>query len=229
MLLSSFSTFLRGVPTYPVWPDWADYYTLGNFSKPVETINLSNLPTYLGNFCKGVTWNHFGAAFIDIWKENSGNTAPIPISPVPLSLSLPFPRFAFCVCAGLLLPFLCKISKMDWVQSQKQFQTEKEERERGEKIEPKNFGTFFNINKSFSSFLASSLDHFHANLPSSEVWPIRTAIISDLSHFIALMPLLCWISPTMLFGLRSFSWICLFLNGPFQASSFFIFVFSIQI
>ena len=35
----------------PVWPDWAIYCTLGNFSKPVATIIL---PTFLGNFCKAV-------------------------------------------------------------------------------------------------------------------------------------------------------------------------------
>ena len=34
-----------------VWPDWAIYFTLGNFSKPAGTIVL---PTSLGNFCKGV-------------------------------------------------------------------------------------------------------------------------------------------------------------------------------
>ena len=37
-----------------VWPDWAIYYTLGNFLKPLETINLPKPPTFLGNFCKGV-------------------------------------------------------------------------------------------------------------------------------------------------------------------------------
>ena len=37
-----------------VWPDWAIYFTLGNFSKPAGTIVLPKLPTSLGNFCKGV-------------------------------------------------------------------------------------------------------------------------------------------------------------------------------
>ena len=31
-----------------VWPDWAIYYTLGNFSKPVATVILLKLPTFLG-------------------------------------------------------------------------------------------------------------------------------------------------------------------------------------
>ena len=37
---------------HPVWPDWAIYCTLGNFSKPVATIILPKSPTFLGNFCK---------------------------------------------------------------------------------------------------------------------------------------------------------------------------------
>ena len=43
---------LRG--TEAVWPDWAIYWTLGNFLKPLATINLPKFPTFLGNFCKGV-------------------------------------------------------------------------------------------------------------------------------------------------------------------------------
>ena len=30
----------------PVWPDWAIYYNLGNFSKPVTTIILPKLSTF---------------------------------------------------------------------------------------------------------------------------------------------------------------------------------------
>ena len=37
-----------------MWPDWAIYWTLGNFFKPLATINLPQSPTFLGNFCKGV-------------------------------------------------------------------------------------------------------------------------------------------------------------------------------
>ena len=33
-----------------VWPDWAIYWTLGNFSKSVATISLHKSPTFLGNF-----------------------------------------------------------------------------------------------------------------------------------------------------------------------------------
>ena len=33
-----------------VWPDWVIYWTLGNFLKPLATINLSKSPTFLGNF-----------------------------------------------------------------------------------------------------------------------------------------------------------------------------------
>ena len=35
----------------PVWPDWGIYWTLGNFSNPLSTINLPKSPTFLGNFC----------------------------------------------------------------------------------------------------------------------------------------------------------------------------------
>ena len=34
-----------------MWPDWAIYSTLGNFSKPLATINLPKSLTFLGNFC----------------------------------------------------------------------------------------------------------------------------------------------------------------------------------
>ena len=48
----------------PVCPDWAIYWTLGNFSKPFETINLSKSPTFLDNFCKGVKNFHFSSEII---------------------------------------------------------------------------------------------------------------------------------------------------------------------
>ena len=35
--------------TKPVWPDWAIYWTLGNFSKPVATISFPKYTTFLGN------------------------------------------------------------------------------------------------------------------------------------------------------------------------------------
>ena len=39
---------------HPVWPDWAIYWTLGNFLKTLATFNLPKSFTFLGNFCKGV-------------------------------------------------------------------------------------------------------------------------------------------------------------------------------
>ena len=56
-----------------VWPDWAIYWTLGNFLKPLATINLPKSPTFLGNFCTGVKIYHFSSEiifrqfFLDIW------------------------------------------------------------------------------------------------------------------------------------------------------------------
>ena len=44
---------------WTVRPDWAIYWTLGNFSKPVATNSLPKSPTFLGNFCKGVKIIHF--------------------------------------------------------------------------------------------------------------------------------------------------------------------------
>ena len=38
----------------PVWPDWAIYWTLGNFLKRLATINLPKPPAFLGIFCKSV-------------------------------------------------------------------------------------------------------------------------------------------------------------------------------
>ena len=47
-----------------VWPDWAIYCTLGNFSKPEATIILPKLPTFLGNFCKDVKILHVSSGII---------------------------------------------------------------------------------------------------------------------------------------------------------------------
>ena len=44
-----------------VWPDMAIYWTLDNFLKPLATINL---PTFLGNFCKGVKIFNFSCEII---------------------------------------------------------------------------------------------------------------------------------------------------------------------
>ena len=48
----------------PVWPDWTIYWTLGNFSKPLATINLPKSLTFLGNFCKRVKIYHFTSEII---------------------------------------------------------------------------------------------------------------------------------------------------------------------
>ena len=65
---------------WPVWPDWAIYWTLGNYLKPLATIILPKSPTLLGNFCKGVKIIHFlvnsfWAIFIHIWRFLSDHTA----------------------------------------------------------------------------------------------------------------------------------------------------------
>ena len=61
-----------------MWPDWAIYWTLVNFSKPVATISLPKSPTFVDNFCKGAKIYHFWATFIDIWRLFTGHTDAIP-------------------------------------------------------------------------------------------------------------------------------------------------------
>ena len=48
----------------PVRTDWAIYWTLGNFSKPLATNNLPKSPTFLGNFCKEVKIFNFSREII---------------------------------------------------------------------------------------------------------------------------------------------------------------------
>ena len=48
----------------PVWPDWAIYWTLGKFLKPLATIYLPKSPTFLGKFWKGVKIYHFSSEII---------------------------------------------------------------------------------------------------------------------------------------------------------------------
>ena len=50
-----------------VWPDWAIYSTLGNFFKPLATINLPQSSPFLGNYFKGVK------SFIFLVKPFLGN------------------------------------------------------------------------------------------------------------------------------------------------------------
>ena len=46
------------------WPDWVIYCTLVNFSRPVATIILPILPTFLGNICKVVKIFHLSSKII---------------------------------------------------------------------------------------------------------------------------------------------------------------------
>ena len=51
--LKNLENFNHKIPyTGAMWPDWAIYWTLANFLKPLATINLSKSPTFLGNFLK---------------------------------------------------------------------------------------------------------------------------------------------------------------------------------
>ena len=54
----------------PVWPDWAIYWTLGNFWEPLATINLPKSPTFIGNLCKGDISSEIflGNFYLDIWR-----------------------------------------------------------------------------------------------------------------------------------------------------------------
>ena len=47
-----------------VWPDSAIFCILGNFLKPLATINLPKSLTFLGNICKGVKIYHFSSEII---------------------------------------------------------------------------------------------------------------------------------------------------------------------
>ena len=78
-----------------VWPDWAIYWTLGNFLKPLATINLPKSPTVLGNLSKGVKIFHssseiiFGQLSIDNWQFYSGHTADVYLHFFSLFSALP--------------------------------------------------------------------------------------------------------------------------------------------
>ena len=49
---------------HPVWPDWMTYWTLGNFLKPLATINLLKSSHILKQIFKGVKINHFSSEII---------------------------------------------------------------------------------------------------------------------------------------------------------------------
>ena len=59
LLLSSIISLCFNEGSRAVWPDWAIYWTLGNFLKPLATINLPKSLSFLANFCKGVKIYHF--------------------------------------------------------------------------------------------------------------------------------------------------------------------------
>ena len=52
------------VAFWPVWPDWAIYWTFGHFSKPLAAISLPKSSTFLGNFCEGVKIFNFSSEII---------------------------------------------------------------------------------------------------------------------------------------------------------------------
>ena len=68
VVVDKFSTFFdlkqKTLRSHAVWPDWAIYWTSGNFLKPLATINLPQSPSFLGNFCKGVKINQFSCEII---------------------------------------------------------------------------------------------------------------------------------------------------------------------
>ena len=55
---------ILGDHQYPVWPDWAIYWTLGNFLYPLAAIDSPKSSTFLGNFCKDVKIYHFSSEII---------------------------------------------------------------------------------------------------------------------------------------------------------------------
>ena len=61
---NSFNTSLVSVLMWTVWPDWAIYWTLGTFSKPLASINLPKAPTFLANFCKCIKIIHSSSEII---------------------------------------------------------------------------------------------------------------------------------------------------------------------
>ena len=62
ILLVTLGTLWSGL--WPVLPDLAIYWTLGNFLKPLVTINLPQSPQFLGNICKGVKIYQFSCGII---------------------------------------------------------------------------------------------------------------------------------------------------------------------
>ena len=62
LLLKNLADIGQGVPSSVT--RLGDFWTLGNFLKPLATINLPKSPTFLGIFCKGVKIYHFSSEII---------------------------------------------------------------------------------------------------------------------------------------------------------------------
>ena len=62
--LPSFNVQLFQLYLDTVWPDWAIYWTLGKFLKPLAPINLPKSPTFLGIFGKGGKIYRFSSVII---------------------------------------------------------------------------------------------------------------------------------------------------------------------
>ena len=64
---------------HTMWPDWAIYWTLGNFLKPLVTIILPKSTIFLGNFCQrcqnlsffGNFYRHLAIFFRSHWLPNT--------------------------------------------------------------------------------------------------------------------------------------------------------------
>ena len=78
---SEWSIILQKCWLAPVWPDWAIYWTLGNFSKLLAKISLPKSPKFFGKFCKGLKiFNFLVKSFLGnfyryfIWRLFTGHT-----------------------------------------------------------------------------------------------------------------------------------------------------------
>ena len=85
-----------------------DLLDVGNFLKPLATINLPKSPTFLGNFCKGVKIYHFSSKIIFgqllqtsgefflvtlIGDYNRATVSNFPLSPKPMAFII---KMEFC-------------------------------------------------------------------------------------------------------------------------------------
>ena len=83
-----------------------DFFTLGNFLKPLATINLLKSPTFLGNFCKAVKIYNFSIEIVlgNFYRHLaifSGHTASIFICHFDFSFS----SFDLSLCSVPLFTF----------------------------------------------------------------------------------------------------------------------------